>query len=93
MLLMSSLLVILFLGGWDLSIINFVLGDEICFAIKTIAASYLFILIRAILPRYRYDILMEIGWKIFLPLTLGYLLFISGALIALDGLPLTGLYL
>lgn len=93
MLLMSSLLTILFLGGWDLGFFNIILNDEICFGIKTILASYLFILIRAILPRYRYDVLMEIGWKIFLPLTLGYLLFTAGILIILDGLPSDGLFL
>lgn len=93
MLIMSSIMTILFFGGWDLGFINNFFKDEVCFATKTIITSYLFILIRAILPRYRYDILMEIGWKIFLPLTLGYLLFTSGILIALDGLPSNGLYL
>jgi len=44
----------------------------------------MFIFVRANFPRYRYDQLMAIGWKVFLPFTLGYLIFISGVLIFLE---------
>jgi NADH-quinone oxidoreductase subunit H len=55
-------------------------------AIKITTSIILFVLIRASYPRYRYDHLMSIGWKIFLPLTLGFVLFVSGILKTLDGL-------
>ncbi len=48
---------------------------------------FLFILVRAAFPRYRYDQLMDIGWKIFLPLSLSYLVFVTGILITFDSLP------
>jgi hypothetical protein len=47
----------------------------------------LFVLVRATFPRYRYDQLMDIGWKIFLPLATGYLLLVVGVLIFFDALP------
>ena len=49
--------------------------------------AILFVIIRAVLPRYRYDQLMQIGWKIFIPVTLGWLFLISGIVIAFDSLP------
>lgn len=75
--LMSFLIVILFLGGW-LPIFNidflFFLPKEVWIILKALFIIYLFILIRGTLPRYRYDQLMILGWKIFLPLSLSYLL-------------------
>lgn len=58
------------------------------FALKITLSIILFVLIRASYPRYRYDHLMSIGWKIFLPFTLGFVLFISGILKTFDGLVL-----
>ena len=87
MLLMSSILVILFFGGWlpfftifPLSLLPF----SFWFSIKIIFGVFFFILTRAALPRYRYDQLMYIGWKCFLPLSVGYLIFTSGILISFN---------
>lgn len=86
-LLMSSLFVIFFLGGGlvEISRINihtFIsnslfnsLEQELFFSIKTIIITFFFIFVRANLPRFRFDQLMFIGWKIFLPLTLGFIFF------------------
>ncbi len=78
MILMSSLLVILFLGGW-LPIINLYFFDIvpgfIWFFVKVIFVLFGFVWVRATLPRYRYDQLMSLGWKVMLPLSLGALFF------------------
>jgi len=58
------------------------------FAFKIVVLIIIFVLIRASYPRFRYDHLMQIGWKIFLPLTLGYVLFLAGILYSFKGLPL-----
>jgi NADH-quinone oxidoreductase subunit H len=77
--LMSSLIVILFLGGW-IPIINHYLLNFVplwfWFFIKLIFIIYSFIWVRATFPRYRYDQLMNLGWKVILPLSLASL-FIS----------------
>jgi len=76
MILMSSLLVILFLGGW-LPIISylFFIPYWVWFFIKLIFILFGFVWVRATLPRYRYDQLMMLGWKVMLPLSLGALFF------------------
>lgn len=76
MILMSSLLVILFLGGW-LPLINFLffIPYWAWFFFKLIFILFGFIWVRATLPRYRYDQLMMLGWKVMLPLSLGALFF------------------
>lgn len=61
--------------------------QEVCFGLKVAASAYLFVLVRAILPRYRYDKLLELGWKVFLPLTMGFVALLLGILVAFDGLP------
>jgi NADH-quinone oxidoreductase subunit H len=90
MLLMSSFASILFLGGW-LPLFNIfplnVLPGSFWFSIKIAIGVIFFILTRAALPRYRYDQLMHIGWKCFLPLSLGYLLLTVGTLISFNWLP------
>jgi len=87
--LMSSVTVLLFLGGW-LPPFNFLIftwiPGPIWFAIKIAFFLFLFIWVRAALPRYRYDQLMSLGWKVFLPLSLGWLLFISSILLAFNWL-------
>lgn len=90
MLLMSSFASILFLGGW-LPLFNFfpfnIFPGSFWFSIKIAIGVIFFILTRAALPRYRYDQLMHIGWKCFLPLSLGYLLLTVGILISFNWLP------
>jgi len=82
---MCSLTTILFFGGW-LPIVNlsFVPGS-FWFALKILFFIFVFIWIRASLPRYRYDQLMNIGWKILLPLSLSFSLLLPIYLLILDG--------
>ena len=90
MLMMSALSSILFLGGW-LPIFNifpfsFIPGS-VWFSLKVVLGVVFFIVTRATLPRYRYDQLMHLGWKCFLPLSIGYLVFTIGLLISFNWLP------
>lgn len=66
--LMSSIIVILFFGGWICPIEC--LNGALCFSIKLLFIMFFFVWVRATLPRYRYDQLMYIGWKVILPLSL-----------------------
>lgn len=77
--LMSSMAVILFLGGWLSPFQND--GSTIWLALKLLIILFLFIWVRAAFPRYRYDQLMNIGWKILLPLSLGLFVLVSSVLI------------
>lgn len=83
---MSALWVILFFGGWSLPGFNF-LYPTLIMALKTIVTCIMFIVVRALLPRYRFDQLMIIGWKIFIPVTFSYLIFLVGVIKVFD-LPL-----
>jgi NADH-quinone oxidoreductase subunit H len=85
MILMSSLVVIFFFGGW-LPLIPYlnILPAEFWFAFKTTFFCFMFIFVRANFPRFRYDQLMSIGWKVFLPFTLGYLVFFAGICISFN---------
>ena len=90
MLLMSTFSALLFLGGWlpPLNIVLFnIIPGSIWLCLKIILGATFFILTRATLPRYRYDQLMYLGWKCFLPLTIGYLIFTLGILISFNWLP------
>jgi NADH-quinone oxidoreductase subunit H len=90
MLLMSALSSILFLGGW-FPLINvyvlMLLPGSLWFSFKIIFGVLFFIITRAALPRYRYDQLMYLGWKCFLPFTISYLIFTVGFLISFNWLP------
>jgi NADH-quinone oxidoreductase subunit H len=90
MLLMSALSSVLFFGGWlppfNIFPLTLVPGS-IWFSIKVGIGAIFFILTRATLPRYRYDQLMHLGWKCFLPLAIGYLMFTVGILISFNWLP------
>ena len=88
MLLMSSFVSILFLGGW-LPFFNTPFIDiphSFWFSFKISFGVFFFILTRAALPRYRYDQLMFLGWKCFLPLSLSYLVFTASILISFNWL-------
>ncbi len=80
MILMSSMTTILFLGGWlppvDNEIFNQIPGF-IWFFLKVSFLLFLFLWIRATLPRFRYDQLMRLGWKVFLPLSLFWVIITS----------------
>lgn len=85
MLLISSLTVMLFLGGW-LGILN-LFPNCFCFSLKLSLLVVFFIWARAALPRYRYDQLMLLGWKFFLPFTMAWLTFTVVLLVLTDSLP------
>jgi NADH-quinone oxidoreductase subunit H len=85
MLLMSVFGAILFLGGWYFNLLFF-LPESFILGLKISLGVIYFVFNRAIFPRFRYDQLMSLGWKCLLPLTLGYLLFIVGFLLTLNGL-------
>jgi NADH-quinone oxidoreductase subunit H len=80
MILMSATTTILFLGGWlppfDNAFFNFIPG-VIWFILKIVFLLFCFIWVRATLPRYRYDQLMRLGWKVFLPISLTWVVGVS----------------
>ena len=93
MLLMAAIMVIFFFGGWlPPVILHFELFESFWFFVKITFIAFSYVWVRATLPRYRYNQLMSIGWKIFLPITFGLLLFYAGILILFDGLPVNSDY-
>ena len=90
MILMSAMTVILFLGGWlplfDIYPLNIIPG-VIWFTSKIIFVLFLFIWVRGTFPRYRYDQLMRLGWKVFLPLSLFWVVITAGFLVTFDIVP------
>lgn len=88
MLMMSSINTILFFGGWlaPMSFLDFLPGS-FWFAIKICFFVILFVWMRAALPRYRYDQLMNLGWKVFLPISLSFLMFTFSFLVSFNLLP------
>ena len=93
MILMSGMTVVLFLGGWlppfDMYPFTVVPGP-IWFILKIMAVLFLFLWVRATFPRYRYDQLMRLGWKVFLPLSLVFVVLTAGFLLVFDLLPVAG---
>ena len=89
-LLMCALGSILFLGGWlsPLDIFPFtIIPNPLWLIIKILFLFVLFALVKAIVPRYRYDQLMRLGWKVFLPISLIWVVLTSGYLMYFDLLP------
>jgi len=92
MIMMSGMATILFLGGWlapfNISILNHIPGF-IWFSLKTSLVLFIFLWVRATFPRFRYDQLMRIGWKVFLPFSLLWVVLTSGFLIIFNLLPVS----
>ena len=90
MFLVSAMTSILFLGGWlppfDIAPLNWIPG-VVWLALKVAFCLFTFIWVRATVPRYRYDQLMRLGWKVFLPLSLGWVVLTAGVLVTFGWLP------
>jgi NADH-quinone oxidoreductase subunit H len=90
MLLMKSLLVLLFCGGWlplfNIMPFNLIPGP-VWFSIKVNFFIFLDILMRGVIPRFRYDQLMQLGWKVFLPFSISFFYLVATVLIVFNGLP------
>jgi NADH-quinone oxidoreductase subunit H len=90
MILMSAMTVVLFLGGWlppiDIAPFNWIPGP-IWFVGKIAMVLFCFLWVRATFPRYRYDQLMRLGWKVFLPFSLLWVIVTAGFLVFFDKLP------
>ena len=90
MILMSAMTSILFLGGWlpPLSLIPFTwIPGPIWLILKICFCLFVFIWVRGTFPRYRYDQLMRLGWKVFLPFSLFWLVLTAGVLVGFGWLP------
>jgi NADH-quinone oxidoreductase subunit H len=81
---MCAMGTILFLGGWLPPIAVWPLTWEwlgvVWFTLKALFLFFLFAMAKAIVPRYRYDQLMRLGWKVFLPLSLATVVIVAGVL-------------
>lgn len=86
MILMSALTVILFMGGWLAPFGLSFFDGALMMGVKTFLFICLFIWARAAYPRYRYDQLMRLGWKVFLPFSMGWVILTSGILLGFGGL-------
>jgi NADH-quinone oxidoreductase subunit H len=90
MILMSAMTAVLFLGGWlppiDIAPFNWIPGP-IWFGLKIAFVLFCFLWVRATFPRYRYDQLMRLGWKVFLPFSLIWLIVTAGVLVAFGWVP------
>ncbi len=90
MILMSGMTTVLFLGGWlpPLDVVPFTwVPGPVWFALKVAAVLFVFLWVRATFPRYRYDQLMRLGWKVFLPISLAAVAIVGGAVVAFDIAP------
>ena len=85
MLFMSTLGASIFIGGWFIFKL-LLLPESIIFSFKIIIGIIYFIISRAVFPRFRFDQLMELGWKALLPIVFGYFLFLLGFIIIFNGL-------
>ncbi len=90
MILMSAMATVLFLGGWLPPVESgfpATLPGGVWFSLKTLICLFVFLWIRATFPRYRFDQLMRLGWKVFLPITLVWVMAMAGLLLVTDRLP------
>ncbi|WP_395877386.1 NADH-quinone oxidoreductase subunit NuoH [Ehrlichia muris] len=90
MILINAMAVIFFFGGWypplNISFL-YIIPGIVWFILKIVVLLFCFIWIRATIPRYRYDQLMRLGWKVFLPISLLWVVLVSGILVYTDSLP------
>jgi NADH-quinone oxidoreductase subunit H len=90
MVVMCTLCTLCFLGGWypplELRWLYW-FPQGFWMGVKVVALLFTFIWVRAAFPRYRYDQLMRLGWKVFLPLSLAWVVGVSGLLLAFQALP------
>ncbi|MCP4328784.1 MAG: NADH-quinone oxidoreductase subunit NuoH [Alphaproteobacteria bacterium] len=90
MILMSGITTVLFLGGWlapiEIEPLTWIPGP-IWFALKIAAVLFVFLWVRATFPRYRYDQLMRLGWKVFLPISLAAVVVVAGVLMVTGWVP------
>jgi NADH-quinone oxidoreductase subunit H len=88
--LMCAMTTILFLGGWlpiiDVPVLNWVPG-VLWFMLKLVFVFFMFAMVKAIVPRYRYDQLMRLGWKVFLPISLFWVVLTGFVLVYSGNLP------
>ncbi|MEQ1889384.1 MAG: NADH-quinone oxidoreductase subunit NuoH [Alphaproteobacteria bacterium] len=88
--LMCAMTTILFLGGWlppfDIAPFTWV-PEIIWFVLKILVIFFFFAMVKAFVPRYRYDQLMRLGWKVFLPFSLAWVVVTAGVLVAFDLAP------
>jgi NADH-quinone oxidoreductase subunit H len=92
----SALMATLFFGGWDIPFTHWddtgpftkwkTLATFVAFFIKTFFFIFLYMWVRWTLPRFRYDQLMSLGWKVLLPIALAYVMIIAGAILGLQAL-------
>ena len=90
MILMSAMTALLFLGGWLPPVASYpfdAVPGPIWLALKIAFCLFIFLWVRATFPRYRYDQLMRLGWKVFLPISLAAVAIVAGILVAFDWLP------
>ena len=89
-LLMCAMTTILFLGGWlppaDFAPFTLVPGI-VWFLIKVFLVFFMFSMVKAFVPRYRYDQLMRLGWKVFLPISLFWVVLTAGVLVSFGWVP------
>ena len=76
MVFMCALITVIFFGGW-LSPVPFLPDGVLWFVLKLMLMFFLFSMVKAIVPRYRYDQLMRLGWKVFLPFSLAWVVLVS----------------
>jgi NADH-quinone oxidoreductase subunit H len=90
MILMAGMTSVLFLGGWlpPFDVVPFTwIPGPVWFVLKIAACLFVFLWVRATLPRYRYDQLMRLGWKVFLPISLAAVIVVAGVLVTFGWAP------
>jgi NADH-quinone oxidoreductase subunit H len=85
MILMSAFTILIFFGGWISILFSNSFFDSLVFSVKICCILFFYVWVRASFPRYRVDQLMRLCWKIFLPLSFGFVIFTSSLLFVTNG--------